>query len=73
MNPCQSKASKSIVVLLLVYQLQRLLFLFFNADAFQGISNSDISLAFINGIRFDLSAIVITNAGPDAAGGALFQ
>lgn len=62
MNPCQSKAIKSIVVLLLVYQLQRLLFLFFNADAFQGISNSDILLAFINGIRFDLSAIVITNA-----------
>lgn len=62
MNPSQSKAIKSIIALLLIYQLQRACFLWFNHASFQGVSWVDLSLAFLFGLRFDLSAIIILNA-----------
>ena len=61
MNTSQKKALLSVVVMALVFQIQRLLFLLFNLDSFDGIGSLDIALAFVYGIRFDLSAIVMIN------------
>ncbi len=44
------------------YPLTRLLFAMFNTEYFQGISVLDIGLAFIYGLRFDFSTVLIANA-----------
>ncbi len=62
MNTSQKKALLSIMVMALVFQVQRLLFLLFNLDSFEGLGISDFLMAFIYGIRFDLSAIIMINA-----------
>ena len=62
MNTSQKKALLSVLVMALVFQVQRLLFLLFNLDSFNALGTTDIFLAFVHGIRFDLSAIVMINA-----------
>jgi phosphoglycerol transferase MdoB-like AlkP superfamily enzyme len=47
--------------LFVAYTMQRLLFFFFNAHWFEGISSRILSLAFLDGIRFDLCAIATVN------------
>src|SRR5690348_9959524 len=52
---------KRFVLLLLFYSVSRALFLVFNAGYFSGLGFGDLILAFINGIRFDISTLVILN------------
>lgn len=52
---------KRFVLLLLFYTVSRALFLVFNAAYFSGLGFGDLILAFINGIRFDISTLVILN------------
>ena len=52
---------KRFVLLLLFYTIVRALFLVFNASYFSGLGFGDLLLAFINGIRFDISTLVILN------------
>jgi phosphoglycerol transferase MdoB-like AlkP superfamily enzyme len=52
---------KRILLLLLFYSLCRILFLIFNHDFFSSLTSSDVLLAFIHGLRFDICAIVILN------------
>ena len=42
---------------LVIYTILRLEFLIWNRSAFAVISTSDLTLAFLNGVRFDLSAL----------------
>ena len=53
--------SKRIVWLLFFYFLLRFLFLVFNIKSFQFADNQQISYAFLYGVKFDLSAIFISN------------
>ncbi len=53
--------SKRIVWLLIFYFLLRFLFLVFNIKSFQFADNQQISYAFLYGVKFDLSAIFISN------------
>ncbi|MFM7768751.1 MAG: hypothetical protein ACKO9S_12955, partial [Bacteroidota bacterium] len=62
MNPSQKKALLSIILLALVFQVQRLTFLLFNLGSFEGLGIPDIVMAFAFGLRFDLSAVIIINA-----------
>ncbi len=50
------------LLLLLAYSASRLLFLYWNLNLFADVSRLDIVLAFIHGLRFDTSAILLTNA-----------
>ena len=52
---------KRLWLLLLIYTFCRLLFYFFNFDYFTAVNFSDLSKSFFYGIRFDITAIVITN------------
>lgn len=52
---------KRISIILLLYELCRLLFLMFNYDYFSDIPFTGLLSTFIYGIRFDLSAIVYSN------------
>jgi phosphoglycerol transferase MdoB-like AlkP superfamily enzyme len=52
---------KRFVLLLLFYTIARILFLVFNAGYFSNLGFGDLILAFINGIRFDISTLVILN------------
>lgn len=61
MTRTQRSALLAIIALLVIYQLQRLLFLWFNIDYFTGAKSPDIFMAFIHGIRFDLCAIILIN------------
>jgi hypothetical protein len=54
--------AKRITLLLIVYSLSRLLFLYWNSPLFHDDSVQDIFLSFVHGLRFDLSAILFTNA-----------
>jgi phosphoglycerol transferase MdoB-like AlkP superfamily enzyme len=47
--------------LIVAYTIQRVLFYLFNAQGFIGIPNRTLSLAFLDGIRFDLCAIATIN------------
>jgi phosphoglycerol transferase MdoB-like AlkP superfamily enzyme len=51
-----------IFCLMLVYSLLRLGFCLSNMSFFSGTSSRDIFFPFINGLRFDLAAVFITNA-----------
>jgi phosphoglycerol transferase MdoB-like AlkP superfamily enzyme len=53
--------SKRILLLVFFYFLCRILFFAFNADYFSSLSPGNIFIAFVHGIRFDLSAIIILN------------
>lgn len=48
---------KRFLLLILIYQLTRLLFLLFNLDSFNGLTIA----TFLGGLRFDISAIAYTN------------
>jgi len=52
---------KRILLLLFVYFLCRLFFLLFNRNFFSDVSLGNLLIAFIHGMRFDLSAIIILN------------
>ena len=45
-----------------VYFLLRILFLIFNLKSFQSVDYQQISFAFLYGLKFDLSAIFISNS-----------
>jgi uncharacterized sulfatase len=47
--------------LIMAYTLQRVLFYAFNAQGFAGIPSRTLSLAFLDGVRFDLCAIATVN------------
>lgn len=51
----------SFLILLIIYTLLRTAFLFVNYDFFDNIKLDDIIKAFITGIRFDISAILLLN------------
>ena len=53
--------TRRFVVLLGIYSLLRLVFFIHNGPLFNGISFSDIGAAFVHGVRFDISAILIVN------------
>lgn len=55
-------ALKRLTLLLVAYTLCRLLFLLWNPDLFATADGAGIAKAFWFGLRFDLSAILITNA-----------
>ncbi|MFM7079351.1 MAG: LTA synthase family protein, partial [Bacteroidota bacterium] len=61
MTRSQRSALMAIILLLAIYQLQRLLFLLFNIDYFTGSKSADIFMAFLHGLRFDLCAITLVN------------
>jgi phosphoglycerol transferase MdoB-like AlkP superfamily enzyme len=48
--------------LVFIYFLLRILFLIFNIKSFQSIDYQQISVAFLYGMKFDLSAIFISNS-----------
>jgi phosphoglycerol transferase MdoB-like AlkP superfamily enzyme len=52
---------KNIVILLVFYTLTRLFFLAYNFESFDNSSFGDLTVAFLHGIRFDLSAIIYVN------------
>ncbi|HMT30445.1 MAG TPA: LTA synthase family protein [Bacteroidia bacterium] len=53
--------SKRLLLLVVIYQLCRLAFLLANFNYFQSSEFSDVVLAFISGLRFDLNAIILLN------------
>ncbi len=53
---------KRMLWLVFVYFLLRILFLLFNLKSFQSIDYQQISFAFLYGLKFDLSAIFISNS-----------
>lgn len=55
-------ALQRISILLLVYFLARVLFLSWNWSWYSGFDSFLLARAFVHGLRFDLSAIVLTNA-----------
>lgn len=61
MTGTQRKAILATLTLLVIYQAQRLIFLLFNLDYFANSGIIDISLAFLHGIRFDISSIILLN------------
>lgn len=52
---------KNIAVLLVFYTLIRLFFLAYNFESFSNSSFNDLLLAFLHGVRFDLSALMYVN------------
>ena len=60
-NKAYSLLLKRIGILLLIYSICRILFYFFNRSFFTGLSFGEIASSFFLGIRFDITAIVITN------------
>ncbi len=50
-----------IAVIVLAYQLVRAVFLWNNRGSFAGTPTADVALAFIKGLRFDLSAVAYSN------------
>ncbi len=52
---------KNIAILLVFYALTRLFFLVYNFESFENSSFSDLAIAFLHGLRFDLSAIIYVN------------
>jgi uncharacterized sulfatase len=50
------------ILLLVVYQVERGLFFLFNFTYFNTMSISDLLVASLHGLRFDLVAVLITNA-----------
>jgi len=58
----QAIGALPLVAMLGVYSLLRLAFLLWNQPAFTAVDGSGIFAAFVHGLRFDLSTIVITNA-----------
>ena len=50
-----------IVLLLFVFFLCRVFFLVFNAGYFSSLDGTSVMLAFIYGLRFDITALVIAN------------
>ncbi len=52
---------KNIAILLVFYSLIRAFFLIYNFESFDNSSFSDLVVAFLHGIRFDLSAIIYVN------------
>ena len=53
---------KRIILAFIFFPFARLLFLYFNKDYFLGIEYIDIFIAFLYGLRFDLSAMLIANS-----------
>lgn len=53
---------KRIALLLLVYSFCRLLFLLWNWDLYSSVPATEWIWAFVHGLRFDMAAIVMTNA-----------
>ena len=53
--------AKRLSLLLLVYFGLRLAFYYFNQDVFEAASTGQLLLAFLHGIRFDISAILYLN------------
>ena len=51
-----------IGILLVAYAITRGFFLFWNWGQFAEVQGFDIFMSFIHGMRFDLSAILFTNA-----------
>jgi phosphoglycerol transferase MdoB-like AlkP superfamily enzyme len=54
-------ALKRLALLLVAYTLCRLLFLIWNHSQFNGVFFPELALAFGHGLRFDISAILLTN------------
>lgn len=52
---------KNIAILLVFYSLIRLFFLVYNFDSFSNSGFTDLLIAFLHGIRFDLSSLVYVN------------
>lgn len=52
---------KNIAILLVFYTLIRLFFLVYNFETFANSSFGDLLIAFLHGIRFDLSAVIYIN------------
>lgn len=52
---------KNIAILLVFYTLTRLFFLVYNFETFANSNFSDLVVAFLHGVRFDLSSIVYIN------------
>ncbi len=48
-------------VMMVFMQITRLIFFFFNQDMFSGISGNGILMAFLGGLRFDLTAVCYIN------------
>lgn len=55
------KTAKSLLLLLVLYNLCRLLFLLFNFSYFSDIKFTQLVIIFIAGLRFDISALLICN------------
>lgn len=53
-----------VVILLIIYTIDRAGFLFFNYEKFSSFSITQLLDSFISGIRFDLSAIFMANLIP---------
>lgn len=53
---------KRLLLILLIYFLFRVLFLAFNYEQFMNAAAPDVLMTFIQGLRFDLSAIFYSNA-----------
>jgi phosphoglycerol transferase MdoB-like AlkP superfamily enzyme len=51
-----------IALLLVAYALTRGFFLYWNLGQFAEVSGRDIAMSFVHGLRFDLAAILFTNA-----------
>ncbi len=61
MNKFQIQALKAFIILLIFFQIQRFLFLTFNWSYFENFQIRDIIYAFLNGLRFDISIILLVN------------
>lgn len=53
--------TRRLILLLGIYFICRVIFLAYNYDSFSNSSTNDLFIAFIAGIKFDLSAIVYVN------------
>lgn len=52
---------KRLLLLLIIYQISRLIFLFVNYGYFESASFTGILMAFVTGLRFDLTVILMIN------------
>lgn len=52
---------KRLLLLLMIYQISRLIFLFVNYGYFESASFTGILMAFVTGLRFDLTVILMIN------------
>jgi phosphoglycerol transferase MdoB-like AlkP superfamily enzyme len=63
MIPAYLKVSvKRVLLLLVAYSLCRVLFLYWNWNLYAADPATDLASAFLRGLRFDLSAILMTNS-----------